>query len=193
MVSLQHNNNLAGGEKISLLLNPLLCFKIFSMYMVKTGIGFDVHSFATGRALIIGGVNIPYEFGLLGHSDADVLAHAITDALVGVTLGKDIGRLFPDNDIKYKGADSLLLLREAVRQIKAENYTIVNVDAVIIAQAPKMSPHIDSMRVNLATAMEISASEVSIKATTTEYLGFTGRKEGIAAVAVANVWRQGGS
>lgn len=163
------------------------------MNIVKTGIGFDVHAFAPERALIIGGVRIPYEVGLMGHSDADVLAHAITDAIVGVTLGKDIGRIFPDNDMKYKNADSLLLLKEAIRQVKEAKYTITSVDAVIIAQAPKMAPYIDAMRQNLAAIIELPIEDVTVKATTTEYLGFTGRKEGIAALATANVWRQGGS
>ena len=164
-----------------------------AMNMVKTGIGFDVHSFAPGRALIIGGVNIPHEMGLMGHSDADVLTHAVIDAIVGVTLSKDIGRLFPDTDMNYKNANSLILLQEAIRQVYAAGYNIGNVDAVIIAQTPKMSPYIDAMRINLSVTIGINTEDITIKATTTEYLGFTGRKEGIAAVAVANVWRQGGA
>jgi 2-C-methyl-D-erythritol 2,4-cyclodiphosphate synthase len=163
------------------------------MYIVKTGIGFDVHGFAPERKLILGGVTIPHALGLMGHSDADVLAHAITDAIVGVALGKDIGRIFPDTDQQYKGADSLLLLQEAVRQVNAAGYVISSVDAVIIAQAPKMSPYIDDMRRNLSAVLALPIEDVTIKATTTEYLGFTGRKEGIACICTANVWRRGES
>ena len=157
------------------------------MLTVRTGIGYDVHAFAEERKLILGGVDIPHTQGLLGHSDADVLAHAITDAIVGVSLGKDIGQLFPDNDNKYKNADSLKLLADAVVAVRREGYTIMHVDAVIIAQEPKMAPHIPAMRVKLATAIGVSANNVTVKATTTEYLGFTGRKEGIAALAVATL------
>ena len=154
---------------------------------IRTGIGYDVHAFAENRKLILGGVEIPYTQGLLGHSDADVLAHAITDAIVGVSLGKDIGQLFPDNDVRYKNADSLQLLADAVIAVRRAGYSIMHVDAVIIAQEPKMASYIPSMRNRLATAAGVSAESVTIKATTTEYLGFTGRKEGIAALAVATI------
>lgn len=157
---------------------------------IKTGIGYDVHAFAEGRQLIIGGVNIPYEKGLLGHSDADVLCHAVSDAITGPSLGKDIGNLFPDNDMSYKDANSILLLKKAVELVAQAGYTISSVDAVIIAQAPKMAVHIPQMRQNLADTLGILLEDVTIKATTTEYLGFTGRKEGIAALSVATLTRE---
>ncbi len=156
---------------------------------IKSGIGFDVHAFAPGRRLIIGGVDIPHEKGLDGHSDADVLTHAITDALAGPALGKDIGNLFPDTDAVYKNADSLNLLGKAVSLIKQNGWAPGNIDAVIIAQTPKMAPHIPLMREKLAAVLDISVEDVTIKATTTEYLGFAGRKEGIAALAVATIYR----
>ena len=159
--------------------------------MFKTGIGFDVHAFEEDGHLVIGGVNIPFPLGLKGHSDADVLAHAVTDALVGVGLGTDIGGLFPDTDPSYKGADSLLLLKEAVRLLKAKGWRVGNVDSVIIAQVPKMAPHIPTMCHRLAACLEVEADNISVKATTTEYLGFTGRKEGIAALAVATIYKDG--
>ena len=152
---------------------------------MRIGTGYDVHKLVEGRKLIIGGVEIPYEKGLLGHSDADVLVHAVMDALLGAAALGDIGKHFPDSDPKYKGADSLMLMRE-VRRILSENgFEVGNVDATIIAQAPKMSPHIDTMRRNIADALGIDVSQVSVKATTEERLGFTGRGEGISAQAVA--------
>ena len=152
---------------------------------MRIGTGYDVHKLAEGRKLIIGGVEIPYEKGLLGHSDADVLVHAVMDALLGAAALGDIGKHLPDSDPKYKGADSLMLMRE-VRRILSENgFEVGNVDATIIAQAPKMSPHIDTMRRNIADALGIDVSQVSVKATTEERLGFTGRGEGISAQAVA--------
>jgi 2-C-methyl-D-erythritol 2,4-cyclodiphosphate synthase len=154
---------------------------------ILTGIGFDAHAFADNRRLIIGGVEIAHTQGLAGHSDADVLAHAITDAIAGVALGKDIGKLFPDNDMKYKDADSLVLLADTATLVRRAGFAIGHVDAVIIAQEPKMAPHIDAMRTKLAAAMGILTENVTLKATTTEYLGFTGRKEGIAAVAISTI------
>ena len=152
---------------------------------MRIGTGYDVHKLVEGRKLIIGGVEIPYEKGLLGHSDADVLVHAVMDALLGAAALGDIGKHFPDSDPKYKGADSLMLMRE-VRRILSENgFEVGNVDATIIAQFPKMSPHIDTMRRNIADALGLDVSQVSIKATTEERLGFTGRGEGISAQAVA--------
>ena len=152
---------------------------------MRIGTGYDVHKLVEGRKLISGGVEIPYEKGLLGHSDADVLVHAVMDALLGAAALGDIGKHFPDSDPKYKGADSLMLMRE-VRRILSENgFEVGNVDATIIAQAPKMSPHIDTMRRNIADALGLDVSQVSVKATTEERLGFTGRGEGISAQAVA--------
>ena len=152
---------------------------------MRIGTGYDVHKLVEGRKLIIGGVEIPYEKGLLGHSDADVLVHAVMDALLGAAALGDTGKHFPDSDPKYKGADSLMLMRE-VRRILSENgFEVGNVDATIIAQAPKMSPHIDTMRRNIADALGLDVSQVSVKATTEERLGFTGRGEGISAQAVA--------
>ena len=152
---------------------------------MRIGTGYDVHKLAEGRKLIIGGVEIPYEKGLLGHSDADVLVHAIMDALLGAAALGDIGKHFPDTDPKYNGADSLMLMREVRRILKENGYRIGNVDSTIIAQAPKMSPHIDTMRRNIAEALGLDVSQVSVKATTEERLGFTGRGEGISAQAVA--------
>ena len=141
---------------------------------MRIGTGYDVHKLVEGRKLIMGGVRIPYEKGLLGHSDADVLAHAIMDALLGAAALGDIGKHFPDTDERFKGADSMELMRE-VRRILEENcFLIGNVDATIIAQAPKMRPHIDKMRQNIADALQIDLSQVSVKATTEEWLGFTG-------------------
>ena len=151
---------------------------------MRIGTGYDVHKLVEGRKLIMGGVEIPYEKGLLGHSDADVLAHAIMDALLGAAALGDIGKHFPDTDERYKGADSMELMRQ-VRRILEENcYLIGNVDATIIAQAPKMRPYIDQMRQNIADALLIDLSQVSVKATTEERLGFTGRGEGISVQAV---------
>jgi 2-C-methyl-D-erythritol 2,4-cyclodiphosphate synthase len=156
---------------------------------IKTGIGFDVHAFEEGRPLIIGGVTIPYKAGLLGHSDADVLAHALTDAILGPTLGMDIGTLFPDTDPHYAGADSVKLLERAVTRVLDAGYKIGSADCVIIAQLPKMAPHIPEMRRVLSIALGVEEEDLTIKATTTEYMGFTGRGEGIAALAVATVYR----
>ena len=152
---------------------------------MRIGTGYDVHRLVEGRKLIMGGVDIPYEKGLLGHSDADVLAHAIMDALLGAAALGDIGKFFPDTDPKYKGADSLMLMREVGRILEEHHYLIGNVDATILAQAPKMRPHIDTMRQKIADALQIDISQVSVKATTEEGLGFTGAGEGIAVQAVA--------
>ena len=154
------------------------------MSALRIGHGYDVHRLCEGRRLIIGGVDIPYEKGLLGHSDADVLLHAISDALLGAAALGDIGKHFPDNDPAYKDADSLKLL-EAVGKILAENgYTVSNVDSTVIAQAPKLAPHIDKMRQNIADALCAAKDAISVKATTEEGLGFSGEKLGIAAHAV---------
>jgi 2-C-methyl-D-erythritol 2,4-cyclodiphosphate synthase len=152
---------------------------------MRIGQGFDVHALIAGRKLIIGGVTIPFEKGLDGHSDADVLLHAITDALLGAAGLGDIGRHFPDTDPKYKGADSRVLLRETGEKVRAAGFAVVNVDATIIAQAPKMAPHIPDMVKRIAADLGIGINDVNVKAKTTEHLGFTGRGEGIAAEAVA--------
>ena len=152
---------------------------------MRIGIGYDVHKLTENRTLIIGGVEIPFEKGLLGHSDADVLLHAIADALFGAAALGDIGSHFPDTDEKYKGADSLKLLSETVKILKENGYKIGNIDSIIVAQAPKMRPHIDKMRENIATACGVDLSKISVKATTEEWLGFTGSGEGISAKAVA--------
>ncbi len=153
--------------------------------MYRIGNGFDVHRLVEGRDLIVCGVNIPYSLGLLGHSDADVALHALSDAILGAAALRDIGYHFPDTDVRYKGADSRLLLRECVRLIDEKGYKVVNVDVTIIAQAPKMLPYIPQMILNIAEDLGISVGDVSVKATTTEKLGFTGRSEGIAAQASA--------
>lgn len=152
--------------------------------MMRIGHGYDVHKLVAGRKCIIGGVDIPSDLGLLGHSDADVLLHAISDSILGAAAMGDIGHLFPDTDDKWKGADSLKLLEEVVRQVNAKGYNIVNIDSTILAQAPKMAPFIYSMRENIAKACNVDVDFVSVKATTEEGLGFTGAKEGIAAHAV---------
>lgn len=161
---------------------------------MRIGEGYDVHRLTDGRRLILGGVDIPYEKGLDGHSDADVLAHAIADALLGAAALGDIGKLFPDNDPKYLGADSLVLLTEVVKRVGERGYSIVNVDSTVIAQAPKLAPYIERMRANIAASMGIPVDLVSVKATTEEHLGFTGRGEGIAAKAVCLIEgkKQGG-
>ena len=151
---------------------------------MRIGQGFDVHALVTGRKLVIGGVDIPNEKGLDGHSDADVLLHALCDALLGAGALGDIGRHFPDTDSRYKNADSRMLLREVSRLVQEAGYRIVNIDATIIAQAPKMAPHIPSMVNNIAGDLGLSRGQVNIKATTTEGLGYTGCGEGIAAEAV---------
>ena len=158
---------------------------------MRIGQGFDVHALVTGRALIIGGVTIAFEKGLDGHSDADVLLHAVCDALLGAAGLGDIGRHFPDTDSRYKDADSRVLVREVARLLHDNGFHVVNVDATIIAQAPKMAPHIPAMIANLAADLGIERGRVNVKAKTTERLGFTGRGEGIAAQAIALVeWRQ---
>ena len=151
---------------------------------MRIGHGYDVHRLVEGRRCIIGGVDIPYEKGLLGHSDADVLVHAIMDSLLGALASGDIGKLFPDSDERYKGADSLRLAAYVSELIRKNGYYIVNIDTTIIAQAPKLSPYIDEMRKKLASALGVQAQDISIKATTEEGLGFTGSKDGIAAHAV---------
>jgi len=152
---------------------------------MRIGQGFDVHQLVEGRRLIIGGVDIPYSKGLLGHSDADVLLHAICDAMLGAAALGDIGKHFADTDAKFKDIDSRILLRDVVRKIESVGYRVGNLDATIIAQAPKMAPHIPKMVANIAADLGIAQSCVNVKATTTEQLGYTGRGEGIAAQAVA--------
>ncbi len=151
---------------------------------MRIGHGYDVHRLAEGRPLILGGVTVPFEKGLLGHSDADVLAHAVTDALLGAAALADIGRHFPDTDERYRGADSIELLRAAVALVREAGYRVGNVDATVLAQAPKLAPHIPHMRQNLAAACGLPLSAVNVKATTEEGLGFTGEGLGIAAHAV---------
>ncbi len=152
---------------------------------MRIGQGYDVHRLTEGRKLILGGVDIPYELGLLGHSDADVLSHAIMDALLGAAALGDIGLLFPDTDERYAGADSLKLLAAVCAHLRANGWEVVNTDATVVAQRPKLMPFIPEMRRRLAEAMGISPGCVSVKATTEEHLGFTGRGEGISAMAVA--------
>ena len=152
---------------------------------MRIGHGYDVHRLVPGRKLILGGVEVPFEKGLLGHSDADVLAHAVMDALLGAAALGDIGKLFPDNDPAYEGADSLVLLRRVAETLAEHGYRTVNVDATVLAQRPRLAPHIPAMRRKLAGAMGIDLEQVSVKATTEEGLGFTGAGEGIAVHAVA--------
>ena len=151
---------------------------------LRIGLGYDVHAFAQGRKLILGGVDIPHHQGLDGHSDADVLLHAISDALLGATRLGDIGKLFPDTDDRYLGADSIALLREVDRRLTETGYRLGNLDVTVIAQRPKLAPYINQMRQNLAAALRTELQNVSVKATTEEHLGFTGSGEGIAAHAV---------
>ena len=153
--------------------------------MMRVGMGFDVHRLVEGRALWLGGVNIPWERGLLGHSDADVAIHALCDALLGAAALRDIGYHFPDTDPRYKGIDSRLLLRHVMRLLDEKGYRLGNCDITICAEQPKLNPHIPAMQKELAACMDCDPSQVSIKATTTEKLGYTGRGEGIAAYAVA--------
>lgn len=153
--------------------------------MIRIGHGYDVHAFSDDRKCIIGGVTIPYEKGLLGHSDADVLLHAISDSLLGAAALGDIGKHFPDTDPAYKGADSLLLLKKVGELLQEKGYKVVNVDATVIAQAPKLAPFITQMRENIANALGLDVDFISVKATTEEKLGFTGRKEGISAHSVS--------
>ena len=153
--------------------------------MCRIGHGYDVHKLVEGRKLILGGVDIPHTVGLLGHSDADVLAHAIMDAMLGALALGDIGHLFPDTDDNFKGADSLKLMEKVVEVCRDKGYCIGNIDATVIAQAPKLAPHIISMRENIARVCKCDISQISVKATTEEHLGFTGEKLGISAHAVA--------
>lgn len=155
--------------------------------MIRIGHGYDVHAFADNRKCILGGVDVPCEKGLLGHSDADVLLHAISDSLLGAVALGDIGKHFPDTDERYKGADSLVLLKNVCELINSKGYKVVNVDATVIAQMPKLAPFIDRMRSNIADALNVDVDFVSVKATTEEKLGFTGRKEGISAHCVCLV------
>ena len=152
---------------------------------MRIGQGFDVHALTAGRKLVLGGVTIPYDKGLAGHSDADVLLHAIADALLGAAALGDIGRHFPDGDVRYRGADSRVLLREVLKKVRAAGWRVANVDATIIAQAPRMTPHVAQMIANIADDLGLARGAVNVKATTTERLGLTGRGEGIAAMAVA--------
>ena len=151
---------------------------------MRIGNGYDVHKLVEGRKLILGGVEIPYEKGLLGHSDADVLVHAIMDALLGALAKGDIGKLFPDSSAEFKDISSILLLKKVNEVLKKENYTIINIDSIVAAQAPKLAPHIEQMRKNIADALETDIANISVKATTTEKLGFEGRGEGISSYAV---------
>ena len=157
----------------------------------RIGHGYDVHKLVEDRELIIGGVDIPHHLGLLGHSDADVLLHAISDSLLGACALGDIGKHFPDTDGKYKGADSLVLLALVGEMIKKEGYEVGNIDATVLAQSPKLAPYIPQMRLNIARALEIELASVSVKATTEEKLGFTGEEKGIAAHAVCLVYKVG--
>lgn len=155
----------------------------------RTGFGYDVHRFAPGRELWLGGVLIPFECGLLGHSDADVLLHAICDALLGAAALRDIGYHFPDTDPQYKGADSTVLLREIGRIIGEKGYAIGNIDATIVAERPKINPHVPAMQSSIADVLGIMVDQISIKATTNEKMGFTGREEGMMAYATALIYR----
>jgi 2-C-methyl-D-erythritol 2,4-cyclodiphosphate synthase len=151
------------------------------------GIGYDVHRLVEGRKLVLGGVHIPHGKGLEGHSDADVLMHAITDAVLGALSESDIGTFFPNTDPRWKGAPSHVFLEEAARQVGLRQGKIVNIDATLIAQQPKIAPHVSDMKINIAKALNLNVAKVGIKATTNEHLGFIGREEGIAAMAVASV------
>ena len=159
--------------------------------MFRIGHGYDVHRLVEGRRLILGGVDIPFERGLLGHSDADVLVHAIMDAILGAAALGDIGKLFPDTDERYSGADSLELLGEVMRALREAGYELGNVDSTVIAQRPKLAMHIEQMRGNIARAAGVDAAQISVKATTEEKLGFTGVGAGIAAHAVALIYTRG--
>lgn len=158
------------------------------MFNYRVGNGYDVHKLVEGRKLILGGVEIPYEKGLLGHSDADVLVHAIMDALLGACGESDIGRHFPDSDATYKGISSLLLLGKVKDILCSKGYSIGNIDSIIAAERPKLATHIDEMKTRIAEVLELEKDCIGIKATTTEGLGFEGRGEGIAAYAVANIY-----
>ncbi|UOD35235.1 2-C-methyl-D-erythritol 2,4-cyclodiphosphate synthase [Deferribacteraceae bacterium V6Fe1] len=156
---------------------------------IKTGIGIDAHRFCENRPLIVGGIKIEYELGLQGHSDADVLIHAIIDSLIGPALGKDIGQIFPDNDDKFKNIDSKILLKKSIKLINEKNYQISHIDAQIIGEKPKFKDYIPLMRKTLAETMGIDIDDITVKATTTEKMGFTGRGEGLAAIAVSTLIR----
>lgn len=156
---------------------------------MRIGHGYDVHRLVEGRKCIIGGVDIPYSMGLLGHSDADVLTHAVMDAIIGALCLGDIGKLFPDNDPAYEGADSIILCKKVASVMRQKGYEVGNIDATVIAQAPKMAPHIQKMRENLAAALDTDVENVSVKATTEEKLGFTGEGLGISAHAVCIIKR----
>ena len=158
--------------------------------MIRFGMGYDVHRLVEGRRLILGGVEVPHSLGLLGHSDADVLLHAISDALLGAAALGDIGKHFPDTDERYKGADSLVLLAKVKSLVSEKGYRIGNVDATVVAQRPKLAPHIDAMREKIARTLEVDIDAVNVKATTEEKLGFTGSEEGISAYAVAGIERK---
>ena len=155
--------------------------------MMRIGHGFDVHKFGGVGPCMLGGVPVPYEQGLLAHSDGDVVLHAVSDALLGAIAAGDIGRHFPDNDMAYKGIDSRILLRDVYAKVQAEGYRLGNLDVTIIAQAPKMAPHIEGMRAVMAADLQSTIQQINVKATTSEQLGFTGRKEGIAVEAVVLV------
>lgn len=155
--------------------------------MIRVGLGYDVHKLVEGRDLILGGVNIPWELGLLGHSDADVVVHAIMDALLGAAALHDIGRHFPDTDPQYKGISSILLLQKVGELLEEKGYEIVNIDATIIAQKPKLLPYIDTMIENVANTLHLSVDQVNIKATTEEGLGFTGTLQGISSQAICAI------
>ncbi len=155
--------------------------------MVHAGIGYDVHALVEGRRLVLGGVEIPHSKGLEGHSDADALMHAICDAILGALGEGDIGHFFPNTDPRWQGAQSSVFLKEAARLVKKRQGKVINVDATVIAQAPKISPHLNKMKANIAEALGLTVEQVGIKATTNEHLGFVGREEGIAAMAVASV------
>ena len=155
--------------------------------MIRVGMGYDVHKLTEGRDLVLGGVTIPWELGLLGHSDADVVVHAIMDAILGAAALRDIGRHFPDTDPQYKGISSILLLKKVGELLKEKGYRIVNLDATIIAQKPKLLPYIDTMIRNVAEALEIKENQVNIKATTEEGLGFTGTLQGISSQAICAI------
>ncbi len=164
----------------------ILFLEVFELN-IRVGLGYDVHRFAENRKLVIGGVCIPYEMGLLGHSDADVLVHAVMDSIVGACKKGDIGKLFPDNDPEFKGISSLELLKRVYEIIKNDGYKVINIDSIIVAQKPKMAQYISSMEKNISKCLSIDTEAVSVKATTEEKLGFTGREEGIAAKAVCLV------
>ena len=158
---------------------------------MRVGIGYDVHKLVEDRKLILGGVEIPYEKGLLGHSDADVLLHAIMDALLGAAAMGDIGRHFPDNDNSFKDIDSMVLLKNVYELLLKEDYIISNIDATVVCQKPKLAPYIDEMKKNIANVLSLDVNQVNIKATTTETLGFEGRKEGISSHAVCLIYKRG--